>query len=306
MTLLAGIRNLLARKKDQGSIDLTAPPDGKLAADVEIDPDVLTDDVGLVAEAAIESKPSSESAEELLGPAGPPLRMAGTGTEEDEVMAELLERIENRLDRHEDETKRLVEQMDQRVVSQTAQVQRLVSQFDERMAKQASETSRVAERIEQIEQVSQELARVKEQTTRALAVAEQQADQAGARDEAMTAALTSAVTSRVDDAVAKINEAASGGDEAMEQMSRKLDSTVQAVRKASEHSEGIAGHMRGVMETSDSLKQAMAQLSRSVETREGELKTLIARNKRSMTMFAFACTLAALMALLVAVVAMFT
>ena len=79
---------------------------------------------------------------------------------------------------------------------------------------------------------------------------------------------------------------------------------VHAVREASK-SEGTADALREVVETAESLKQAMAQMSRSVETREAELTKLLARNKRSMTMFAFACTLAALMALVVAVIAIF-
>lgn len=318
MTLLAGIRNLIARRRspDTEGIDPDDLPADKLADEIDVDPDMLCDDIEVVAGSAIEPKPSAT----LLSADGRRPARGENAENEDRRMAEMLAQIESRFEEQEAGLERAVRRLDERLETQAGAMERLGSQLDDRMARQATETSRVAEQVETLAQSASEIGEIRKRSDEVLETIREGAAAAKARDEA----LAEAVTQRIGDAVSELAESGRGAaervegalnkliesgrnddSEALAQISGKLDSTARAVREYAERSAGVGERLNELAETSGTLKQAMAKMSRAVEARETELTRMLARNKRSMTMFAFACTLAALMALAVAVIAIF-
>jgi hypothetical protein len=70
-----------------------------------------------------------------------------------------------------------------------------------------------------------------------------------------------------------------------------------------ETEEGTSQNMREVLDSSARVQRTVAELEKTHQGREAEIAAHFASSKRTMMMLAFACTLASLLALVVAVIA---
>ena len=114
-----------------------------------------------------------------------------------------------------------------------------------------------------------------------------------------------AVGAAVDMAATRFGEALDRNDESLRQIRDQIDSTARSVSHADERSEGLVDSVRDIQGRTAGLDDAVTRIARAVREREDKIITLLGRTKRSMTLFAYGCTLASLLAVGIAAVAIF-
>jgi DNA-binding ferritin-like protein len=162
------------------------------------------------------------------------------------------------------------------------------------------ELRRLAQHMDQLPLILKEAAEIKGQGAQILDLFGEQLSLASHREDSVT----DAVSGVVNNAVKKMTAASSHDGEVLDRIQQQLDSTAEAIRAAGETDEGVNQSLRDVMENSTRLKTSIVQLQQSGEQREAELRRQLAANKRSMLMLAAACSMAALLALVLALIAL--
>ncbi len=281
MSLLTGFRNLIGRKREAET---------GVAVEAETD-------VAVVAE--IEAKPPEPEVENIRYERDDD-RVVETARE----VVQRLEAIDDRLGARGAETQRLVKELDGHIESSFGRTEQLVQRLDARGEMQAAESKQITDQLGQVLELGGDVAQIKQQCASLLERIDEQLNRSqdhGAVDEAINAAVSTAV----DAAAKRFGEALERSGESLQQMRAQLDSTARSVSHADERSEGLVHALRDIQERTAGLDDAITRIGRTVRQREDKLIELLSRTKRSMTLFAYGCTLASLLAVGIAAVAIF-
>ena len=294
MTLLSGIRNLITRWKPPLAIDIAEPQADGTVEEVDV-----TEPVEVVEEVE-----ATESV--ALGFEPDPLSNRSSAPEAQGVdVAAVAESIGDRIDAHSDrietqsaEVRRLVQHMEHLplVLKETAEIKGQCAQVIELVSGQVSEARTREETV--VEAVS-ETRRHEDAVMEAI-------KEARSRDDAVIEAVNAAVDKAVSAAVKRITEGSARDAETLNRIQQQVESNAQALRMAGETADGVAQNMGQVLESSMQVQRAVTGLEKSHQGREAEIAAHFAASKRTMMMLAFACTLASLLALVVAVIALVT
>ncbi len=267
MTLLAGIRNLLARRREP-------------AGQAPVDPQPVEIETGLREE--IEAKPG-----QITPPA---IADADTDAEDDDDtdvmdiddlddieeldeidLADRLEEMETRLGAGGANIQRLVKELDIHVESNATRSLDLVQQLDERIQSQALETQQVVRKLDaRFEFVADESKRLAEKVQQLPALADQVAD-----------------ISRQCNRLLEL-----------------IDDTAKIVTHTDKRSESLVHDLRHLQGRTAGLDDAITRVGKSVEHLETTFPVLLERARKSMLMFVFACMALAVLAIAGAIVAM--
>jgi len=183
----------------------------------------------------------------------------------DHEVARRLQEIDQRLGAAGAETRRLVKELDGHMDSKSADVQRLVQKLDERIA-------------------------------RLLELVGDQAARPADHDQAITAA--------VDAAAQRFTAAAVGNSEAVRRMQGQVDSMAEAVTRTGEQTDKLAFTLDEIRARTTDLDDAITRIGQSIVQREETVVELLKGTRRSMMLFAYGCTLASLLAMGIAFVAL--
>jgi chromosome segregation ATPase len=305
VTLLSGIKNLITRRKPPLAIDIAEPQAEGTVEEVDV-----SEPVEVVEEVeAMEAVELGVEPDLVNGP--------GSATEAHGVhVAAVVESIGDRIDAQSDrietqssEVRRLVQHMEQLplVLKQTAEIRGQCAQVIDLVSGQVSEARTREETV--LEAVS-ETRRHEDAVMEAINEAKGHNDavmeaikQASSRDDAVIEAVNAAVDKAVSASVKRITEASTRDAETLSRIQRQVESNAQALRMAGETEEGASQNIREVLESSMKVQQAVTVFEKSYQGREAEIAAHFASSKRTMMMLAFACTLASLLALVVAVIA---
>ena len=312
MTLLSGIRNLITRRKPPLAIDIAEPQaDGTVEEVVEevdvTEPMEVVEEVEATELVALGVEPDS-----LSNPGGVP---EAHGVD----VAALVESIGDQLDAHGDridaqaaEARRLVQHMEHLplVLKETAEIKGQCAQVIELVSGQVSEART---REETVVEAVNETRRHEDAVMEAIKKAGDHNDavveaikEARSRDDAVIEAVNAAVDKAVSAAVKRIAGASARDAETLNRIQQQVESNAQALRMAGETADGVSQNMGQVLESSMQVQRAVTGLEKSRQGREAEIAKHFAASKRTMLLLAFACTLASLLALAVAVIALVT
>jgi chromosome segregation ATPase len=177
----------------------------------------------------------------------------------------------------------------------------------EQLQRQMALVQALAEQLQtRLPQVLQETAEFKSRCAQVIDLVGEQAGEAQRRDDAVTETVNAAVTNAVGAGLKRLGDASSRDAAMLERIQKELASNTQALREAGESEQGAAHHLREVLELTVKLQRAVATLEQSTEGHSALVAARLAQTKRSMMMLAYACTLAALTALVIAVLALVT
>ncbi|MHC4588857.1 MAG: hypothetical protein ACYTAQ_05850 [Planctomycetota bacterium] len=165
---------------------------------------------------------------------------------------------------------------------------------------------KLTQHLDQLPLVLKETAEIKGQCGQVLEQMGEQLKEARSRDDAAAEAVTEAVNSAVTAGVERLAQAASRDGQALDRIEQLAESNAQALRMAGETEDGVSQNLRQVLESSARIQRTVAEIKQSHEGRDAEIAKHFAASKRTMMMLAFACTLASLLALAVAVIALLT
>ncbi len=268
MTLLAGIRNLIARRRepaDQGKAKLVEIETG-LREEIEAKPGETTPqdppEPAVVVDHAVEDDDDAELMD---------IDDLDDLEELDEVdLAERLEEMETRLGAGGADIHRLVKELDGHVESNAARSQDLVQQLDERIQSQARETQQVVRKLDaRFELVADESKRLAEQVQQLPALADQVAGISGQCNRVL----------------------------------ELIDDTAKVITHADKRSESLVHDLHQLQGRTAGLDDAITRIGQSVGKLETTFPVLLERNRKSMLMFVFACMSLAVLALAGAIVA---
>jgi uncharacterized coiled-coil DUF342 family protein len=335
--LLSGIRNLIRRRKPPLAIDIAEPkPDSAVVEEVDVtEPLEVVEELEALEPGALDveavSAPMAESAAEVHG-----FDVAAAV----ERICDRLDAQGQRVDAQTSEVRRLVQHLEQlplvlketaEIKGQCAQVMELVSgqvsdarTRDEAVVEAVNETRRHEDAV--LEAINEArgrndavIAAVNETQRRENAVLEainetrgrndaviEAINNAQGHDDAVIEAVNAAVDKAVSAAVKRITEASSRDAETLSHIQQQVESNAQALRMAGETEDGVSQNLREVLESSIRVQRSVAELDKSHEGREAQMAMHFAASKRTMMTLSFACTLAALLALVVAVIALLT
>ena len=270
MTLLAGIRNLLARRREPVSEATVA------------DPAPVVIETGLREE--IEAKPI-----DAMRPAqAEPAVAVGADDDDDDDddtdlmdiddlddldeidLAERIEEMETRLGAGGADIQRLVKELDGHVESNAVRSQDLVQQLDERIQSQARETQQVVRKLDaRFELVADESKRLAEQVQQLPALADQVAD-----------------ISRQCNHLREL-----------------IDEAAKVATHTEKRSESLVHDLRHLEERTAGFDDAITRVGQSMRHLEATFPVLLERTRKSMLMFVFACMALAVLAIAGAIVA---
>ncbi len=261
-SLLAGIRNLIARKRESLRTDEAA-----MSADVPA-PEIRTDELSVPEEAALSEAGFGARVEIEAKTPLPDFARTGHGvTDEapvDHEVAQRLEEIDVRLGAAGDETRQLAKELTRHMESNLADVQRLIQKLDERIA-------------------------------RLLELVGDRSNQPTDRDEAITAA--------VDAAAQRFTSVVRRDTESVNRMQAQLESMAEAGNFAGKQTDKLAFALDDIRERTTGLDEAITRIGQSIVQREGTFAQQLRGTRRSMMLCAYGCTLASLLALGIALVA---
>ena len=175
------------------------------------------------------------------------------------------------------------------------------TQLDARVEVQAAESRQLADQLGEVLELVGEVAQIKQQCARMLERVDEQFSRSQNHDEVITAAVGAAVEA----AATRFGEALDLNGESLQQMRAQLDSTARSVSHADERSEGLVDALRDIQGRTAGLDDAVTRIGQTVQQREDKIIELLSRTRRSMTLFAYGCTLATLLAIGIAAVAIF-
>jgi hypothetical protein len=279
VTLLSGIRNLITRRKPPLAIDIAEPqPDGAVEEEVDVtEPVDVAEELDAIEPVALAVEPEPELEPELEPEPGPSMRAASVLVEPGADVAAVVESIGDRIDAQRD-----------------------------RLDAQSTDVRRLVQHMEQLPRVLKETVEIKGLCARVTELVSGQVSEASTRAEAVIEAVNEAVANAVSAAVKRLDDASSRDAKVLERIQEQLAANARALREAGETEEGVAQNLREVVESSSRVQRVVADLGQSHEQREAQMAKQFAASKRTMLMLAFACTLASLLALVVAVVALLT
>jgi len=182
-----------------------------------------------------------------------------------------------------------------------AETQQLVKRLDARVEVQAAESKQLADQLGQVLELVGEVAGIKQQCARLLERIDEQLDRLQNHDEVINAAVGTAVEA----ATTRFGEALDRNGESLQQMRDQLDSTARSVSNADERSEDLVHSLHDIQGRTAGLDEAITRIGQTVQEREDEIIELLSRTRRSMTLFAYGGTLAALLAVTIVAVAVF-
>jgi chromosome segregation ATPase len=305
------------------AIDIAEPmPDGAVVEEVDVtEPVEVIEELEAMEPVALGVEP------ELLN--GPGSATEAHGVDVVAVVETIGDQINAQSDRIEtqsSEVRRLVQHMEQLplVLKQTAEIRGQCAQVIELVGGQVSEARTREETV--VEAVSEtrrhedavmeainEARGHNDAVMEAIQAASSRDDavmeairQASSRDDAVIEAVNAAVEKAVSASVKRITEASARDAETLSRIQEQVESNAQALRMAGETEEGASQNMREVLESSMKVERAVTGFEKSHQGREAEIATHFASSKRTMMMLAFACTLASLLALVVALIAVVT
>ena len=269
MTLLAGIRNLLARRREPAT---PAPADPRpvvietgLREEIEAKPAKTTRPD--IADAGTDADTDAEDDTDLMD-----IDDLDDLEELDETdLADRLEEMETRLGAGDANIQRLVKELDGHVESNAARSEDLVQQLDERIQSQALETQQVVRKLDaRFEVVADESKRLAEKVEQLPALADQVAD-----------------ISRQ-----------------CKRLLELIDDTARIVSDTDKRSESLVHDLRQLQGRTAGLDDAITRIGKSVEHLETTFPVLLERARKSMLMFVFACMALAVLAIAGAIVAL--
>ncbi len=194
-----------------------------------------------------------------------------------------------------------LDDIDVRLGARGTETQQLVERLDARVDVQAAESRQLADQLDQVLELVGEVAQIKQQCARLLERIDEQLDRSQNHDEVINAAVGTAV-----EAVAtRFGEALDRNGESLQQMRDQLDSTARSVSDADERSEGFVHSLHEIQQRTAGLDDLITRIGQTVQEREDEIIELLSRTRRSMTLFAYGGTLAMLLAVTIAAVAVF-
>ena len=272
MTLLSGIRNLLARRRETN--------DHPTATDL----DHVQVETGLREE--IEAKPVEIMIPE---PSAPPEPEVVDEDEQDDSelmdiddlddleepdeidLADRLDEMETRLNAGGADMHRLMKELDGHIEGNAVRSQDLVQQLDERIQTQARETRQVVKKLDaRFEVVADESKRLAKQATQLPALAEQVAD---------------------------INRQC-------ERLQELIDDTAKVVTHADKRSESVVHDLRHIQERTAGFDDAIARMGESVGRLEATFPVLLERARKSMFILVFGSMALAVLGIAGAIIAM--
>jgi len=291
------------------AIDIGEPkPDGAVVEEVEVtEPMEVIEELEAMEPVALGVEPDL-----LNGPGSAP---ETHGVDVAAVVESIGDRIDAQSDRIETQSsdvRRLVQHMEQLplVLKETAEIKGQCAQVIELVSGQVSEARTREETV--VEAVS-ETRRHEDAVMEAINEAKGHNDavmeaikQTSGRDDAVIEAISAAADKAVSASVKRITEASARDAETLSCIQQQVESNAQALRMAGETEEGASQSMRDVLESSVKIERVVAGLNKSHQAREAEITAHFAASKRTMMMLTFACTLASLLALVVAVIALVT
>ncbi|MHC4080661.1 MAG: hypothetical protein ACYSU2_05015 [Planctomycetota bacterium] len=309
MELLSGIRNLIRRRKPPLAIDIAEPkPDSAVVEEVDVtEPLEVVEELEALEPGALDveavSAPMAESAAEVHG-----FDVAAAV----ERICDRLDAQGQRVDAQTSEVRRLVQHLEQLplVLKETAEIKGQCAQVMELVSGQVSDART---RDEAVVEAVNETRRHEDAVLEAINEARGRNDavieainNAQGHDDAVIEAVNAAVDKAVSAAVKRITEASSRDAETLSHIQQQVESNAQALRMAGETEDGVSQNLREVLESSIRVQRSVAELDKSHEGREAQMAMHFAASKRTMMTLSFACTLAALLALVVAVIALLT
>ena len=289
MTLLSGIRNLIARRRE--------PANRALA----VDPEPVEIETGL--QEVIEAKPA-----ETTSPAPPEVAVAADAyaeveddtelmdiddlddlEEPDEIdLADRLDEMETRLDAGGADIHRLVKELDGHVESNAARSQDLVQQLDERIQSQARETQQVVKKLdERIQSQARETQQVVKLGERFELVA----------DESKRLAEQVQQLPALADQVADISRQCN-------HLRELIDEAAKVATHTEKRSESLVHDLRHLEERTAGFDDAITRVGQSMRHLEATFPVLLERTRKSMLMFVFACMALAVLGICGAIAAM--
>jgi uncharacterized coiled-coil DUF342 family protein len=307
--LLSGIRNLIRRRKPPLAIDIAEPkPDSAVVEEVDVtEPLEVVEELEALEPGALDveavSAPMAESAAEVHG-----FDVAAAV----ERICDRLDAQGQRVDAQTSEVRRLVQHLEQLplVLKETAEIKGQCAQVMELVSGQVSDART---RDEAVVEAVNETRRHEDAVLEAINEARGRNDavieainNAQGHDDAVIEAVNAAVDKAVSAAVKRITEASSRDAETLSHIQQQVESNAQALRMAGETEDGVSQNLREVLESSIRVQRSVAELDKSHEGREAQMAMHFAASKRTMMTLSFACTLAALLALVVAVIALLT
>jgi hypothetical protein len=304
--LLSGIRKLIWRRKPPLAIDIAEPkPDGAVVEDVDVsEPVDVVEEVEAMEAVVLGGEPDP------LNDPGPEPETHGP-----DVSAALedfggrLDAQRDRIDAQAADVRRLVQHMEQvpLVLKETAEIKGQCAQVIDLVSGQASEArTREETVVDAVNETRRHEDAVMEAINEAKGRNEAVLDairETRSRDDAVVEAVNAAVDKAVSAAVKRITDASARDAETLNHIQQQVESNAQVLRMAGETEEGVSERMREVLETSVRVQRTVSDLEKSQHGREAEIAAHFAASKKTMMMLAFACTLASLLALLVAVIA---
>ena len=289
MTLLSGIRNLIARRRE--------PANRALA----VDPEPVEIETGL--QEVIEAKPA-----ETTSPAPPEVAVAADAyaeveddtelmdiddlddlEEPDEIdLADRLDEMETRLNAGGADIHRLVKELDGHVESNAARSQDLVQQLDERIQSQARETQQVVKKLdERIQSQARETQQVVKLGERFELVA----------DESKRLAEQVQQLPALADQVADISRQCN-------HLRELIDEAAKVATHTEKRSESLVHDLRHLEERTAGFDDAITRVGQSMRHLEATFPVLLERTRKSMLMFVFACMALAVLGICGAIAAM--
>ena len=307
MTLLSGIRNLIARRRE--------PANRALA----VDPEPVEIETGL--QEVIEAKPA-----ETTSPAPPEVAVAADAyaeveddtelmdiddlddlEEPDEIdLADRLDEMETRLDAGGADIHRLVKELDGHVESNAARSQDLVQQLDERIQSQARETQQVVkkldERIQSQARETQQVVKKLDERIQSQARETQQVVKLGERFE-LVADESKRLAEQVQQLPALADQVADISRQC-NHLRELIDEAAKVATHTEKRSESLVHDLRHLEERTAGFDDAITRVGQSMRHLEATFPVLLERTRKSMLMFVFACMALAVLGICGAIAAM--
>jgi chromosome segregation ATPase len=305
VTLITDIRNLITRRKSALAIDIAEPQVDEAAEEVEV-----ADDVEVVEAVEVDHDYVSQ-----IEPA--------PGAPDAEVVA-VVEGIGNRVDAQGERMKGQARQLTTQGEQLSAQGKQLSTQGEqlsaqreqlnaqdeklnlqgEQLDAQTTQVQKMNQHMEQLPLVLKETAEIKGQCAQVIELVGAQAGDARGRDEAVTETITRAVNDAVAGAADRLAEASSKDEKVLERIQRQLEVNTKAFQMTGDAEDGIQRKIDELRDSTSKLRQTVQSLVTAGEGRDAQVAAQLAATKKSMMQLAFACALASLMALVVAVIAL--
>jgi chromosome segregation ATPase len=305
VTLLTDIRNLITRRKPALAIDITGPQADEAAEEVEVPDDVeVVEAIEVDDEYVSQIQPASEAAgaEVTEAVAGIGSRLEAQG-ETMKTQARQLNAQGEKLTAHAKQMTAQGEQLSAQREQLNAQDEKLNLQ-GEQLDAQTTQVQKMNQHMEQLPLVLKETAEIKGQCAQVMEIVGAQAGDARGRDEAVTEAVARAVDTAIAGATERLAEASSKDEKVLERIQRQLEANTKAFQMTGDSEEGIRHKIDELRDSTSKLRQTVNALETASEGRNAQVAAQLAATKKSMMQLAFACALASLMALVVAVIAL--